>query len=728
MSILLGGLAIILLWQGIIYAFLSRNSPTFQPKPYELSASSGMHEQYGEFLYFLYYLNLFPVATTEKDRVFSKEGAESLLRTKPHTITMERMNAIRSGDYGKIWLFMGGAILTGTVKSPTVKPAVALLFVCALCCLFAAFWVQGLTLLGALFVFVMGSNPFQLAEAYQTNNVFSLPITTALLVLAINLGLVLGKIFTLRRALWLAAFTAFVVGTVKQIRTEPALIGLSVILVYLFSQGFTLRKRVVLALFFIVTTASVGALWKVYFEHKFSQAMRIVTQIGGHPFVGPRHYSHGVWHPIFCGLADFDKKYGYQWLDEYAAQYAAPIMKKRFGLTDADLVGFYDADLFYYKRPYEMREYAVVIRDKVLADIVHDPAWYLTILVKRIWRILTFTTPIFPLVPLGSWAIPFSGIFALLVCAYLAKKHLWSSLRLIMFPLPLALPALLIYCDRGTYYYSIFHLVALTVVLYGIVCWMTRRLQKQVSGSERLFRSFPKTRPPLEEKYKAVHLSYYRANRDGASFVTKRSASLEGWMHRRVAADTFDGSACETLEIGAGTLNHLPYERMNGLYDIVEPLHSFYADSPSLSRVRRVFDDIGQVPSKMLYDRIISIATFEHVTDLPRVIAYSTLHLRPNGTLRVAIPSEGSFFWRLAWTLSTGLEFYLKHRLRYSVLMRHEHVNDWKEIHSALRFFFDRVSGTYFGLSPSLSLYQFYDCRLPRSDAARSYLSSIGSL
>ncbi len=87
-------------------------------------------------------------------------------------------------------------------------------------------------------------------------------------------------------------------------------------------------------------------------------------------------------------------------------------------------------------------------------------------------------------------------------------------------------------------------------------------------------------------------------------------------MHRRIAREARDGLA--TLEIGAGTLNHLRYEPNQAAYDIVEPAHYQFANSPFLSQVRNIYDDVKEVPPETRYDRIISIATFEHICNLPR--------------------------------------------------------------------------------------------------------------
>ena len=89
--------------------------------------------------------------------------------------------------------------------------------------------------------------------------------------------------------------------------------------------------------------------------------------------------------------------------------------------------------------------------------------------------------------------------------------------------------------------------------------------------------------------------------------------------------------------------------------------------------------------------------------------------------MRVAIPSEGTFLWTLGWKMTTGLEFKIKYGLDYGLLMKYEHVNTAKEIQGVLEFFFEDIECKVFGLSKSISLYQFYTCRNPRRKKCLEY-------
>lgn len=234
---------------------------------------------------------------------------------------------------------------------------------------------------------------------------------------------------------------------------------------------------------------------------------------------------------------------------------------------------------------------------------------------------------------------------------------------------------------------------------------------------------FPKRRPPLPPEFKAIYERQYKENRTGKTPAYSLAQRMESWLHRRVAADVVaERSPKSTLEIGAGTLNQLPYEPVVGPYDIVEPFRNLYEGSPLLPRVRNIFADITDVPADSRYDRITSIAAFEHVCNLPEVVARTGLLLDVDGTLRVSIPSEGTVLWTLGWKMTTGLEFRVRYGLDYGVLMRHEHVNTAREIEDVLTYFFARVRTAVFGLSKRISFYRFHECSEPRREECANYV------
>lgn len=238
-----------------------------------------------------------------------------------------------------------------------------------------------------------------------------------------------------------------------------------------------------------------------------------------------------------------------------------------------------------------------------------------------------------------------------------------------------------------------------------------------------VFSQFPKIRPKLPKDIAAIYSAHYKSNRKGQTAASSLSQKMESWLHKQVAKDLIDHSKSKTtLEIGAGTLNQLRYEPVVGPYDIVEPFGELYKDSDSLRRIRNIYSDIDEIPDSYKYDRITSVATFEHICNLPEVIAKCGLLLSVGGALRISIPSEGTLLWELGWKLTTGLEFRIKHGLDYGLLMRHEHVNTANEIEEILNYFFVNVEPRYYGISRSFSLYQFYSCSSPRIEKCCEFI------
>jgi SAM-dependent methyltransferase len=242
-----------------------------------------------------------------------------------------------------------------------------------------------------------------------------------------------------------------------------------------------------------------------------------------------------------------------------------------------------------------------------------------------------------------------------------------------------------------------------------------------------LLARFPKTRPALPPKLQAIYTRQYIENRGGETPAASLSQRLERWLHRQVAADVKAGApAGATLELGAGTLNQLAYEPASEAYDIVEPFEELYRGSALQARVRTVYADASDVPRDRTYDRITSVASLEHICDLPLVLARAARLLAPGGSLRAAIPSEGGFLWKLGWMCTTGLEFRLRHGLDYGLMMAHEHVNDAREIETLVRALFEHVEVRSFGIGRQLSLYRFLAARGPRLDVAAEWEARFG--
>lgn len=105
---------------------------------------------------------------------------------------------------------------------------------------------------------------------------------------------------------------------------------------------------------------------------------------------------------------------------------------------------------------------------------------------------------------------------------------------------------------------------------------------------------FPKQRPPLPEEYQKSYGRHFSENRNGLTKISKLSSKFESWLHKKVA--TTSGNGLSTLEIGGGSLNQFQFEKKTGIYDVIEPYHMIYKNSPYIDFVDHFYDDISEVP------------------------------------------------------------------------------------------------------------------------------------
>jgi len=196
-----------------------------------------------------------------------------------------------------------------------------------------------------------------------------------------------------------------------------------------------------------------------HFELKFEEASELVRLNKGHVYKGAKISGHNFWHPVFCGLGDYDTKYGYEWNDKKAYAYAIPILQREYNMNISysgkyHTDDYYDADSLYYKKPEELMNYEKVVKAKVVSDIKNDPMWYVTILIKRVFKTLTTTIP-----------LPYVGWLIFPLTFYLFKKKKWSLLKLILVSLPLSATSIMVYSGKGSTYNSVFVYFIMAIIL-----------------------------------------------------------------------------------------------------------------------------------------------------------------------------------------------------------------------------------------------------------------------
>ncbi|MDP3560387.1 MAG: hypothetical protein Q8R79_08600 [Legionellaceae bacterium] len=241
----------------------------------------------------------------------------------------------------------------------------------------------------------------------------------------------------------------------------------------------------------------------------------------------------------------------------------------------------------------------------------------------------------------------------------------------------------------------------------------TETSQKEfyIDNLTKLISSYPRERYPLSPAHEKIFDVEYKMNREGSNgFIGKIVRKLEEWMHVHVAKYSGIGSS---LEVGAGTLNHLQFEDLRQAYDIVEPYELLYSDKTNeLSKIRDVYSSIASIPIDKKYSRVISIAVLEHMTDLPSELEAIYLRLKDGGVFQAAIPSEGGFLWGISWRLTTAISYKLRTGLSYASIMKHEHLNNADEILLLINHYFSDIKIKRFPFNNShLSFYTYIEAR-----------------
>lgn len=502
LAVLLAGLIAIVAWQSSFAGGRAKLDNSFR-----ITAASGVHYD-RNFVYFLYYLNLFPVVSTANSQCandtqagcwdtagtpaeYTYEGAKSVLLNRGSTLQQDLGWTWYSGDRGKIYLYLFDAWLKGAPWNPSPTPASRLAFSLSLCALFASMWWVRRPVLGALLVIFLGSNPFQLFEVHGRENVFGFNISIAILLLAIHVPLLQRWWRPHPRWVFLWPIgVGLLMATVRTVRSEPVTIVLAAAATYALIPTLSRKTRAALVGALALSFYVGASYWSWHWVHKQRHSAQVIASYGGHPYPGDIRLYHHVWHPIWCGLGDFGQKYGYVWNDHEAAAYAKPLLEAKgvyvpsgYFNAQPDPREYLDPETKLYKKlPYDIPHYNEIIRDKVLTDIKKDPAWYLGVLARRVHRIFTMTTPIRVSWPTGFINVPWHAALLVPVAALLALVRSRFLLGLTVFTLPSVTTALLVFSDLGVTYYGIFHVITFavvaSVVVHHALFWLRRALRR----------------------------------------------------------------------------------------------------------------------------------------------------------------------------------------------------------------------------------------------------------
>lgn len=471
--------AFIIIWQSICYIAPIKIDPS-----YRRADATGFNHWWGqEFAYFYYYKGLFPLATTYSNKVFSGKGAEEIITNKPSSLRMEWGHWSRFGESARIWLYMPYCHLTGSAKNPQIIFFNFLFFTCSLLALFYVFWRKNFSALGLIMIIIIGSSPFMAYEVYNNNNIFGLLASYAIVQLALYIPLFEGN--HNNRHFIIPVISGILAGIMYHIRAESMAVFIScVTFVWLNNNINLLRKTLHTILLLSLLILTVNSI-KKYFETTQATTRKVVADSGGAVFEGGKTIVHPFWHPIYCGLGDFDTKYGHVLHDTAVYNYALPILRIQTGdslrypgRTKYEMAEYYDKDSLYYKKVETIPGYDKLIKEKFISDIIDDPLWYTGIITKRIVKFLFNLSPLGISIYKYAIPIPFHGIIFLLLLTLLLAKRQWFWVKILVFTMPLGISVIAIfYCDNNSYQ-SVFHMFAAAIIIYILAGYVYLKRKK----------------------------------------------------------------------------------------------------------------------------------------------------------------------------------------------------------------------------------------------------------
>lgn len=481
------------------------------PRDYKVSGvqgGGGAHlDGLRQFLTFFRASGLYPLASLSPEPPPRGEAFAAWADAHGDSLVMEVVDTYRMGDRGRVFLLWLDS-LRG--REPSYWRVNGLFFVASLLLFFASFWRRGHALFGFTAALLVGSSSFQLFETYANNNVFGLAITTLLALMALNAFALTGearKVSAGHMALALAS--GCLLALVREIRSEPVVLLLSVLVAYLAMPGVSWRNRGLLAGALVAAFLATGAAVTWRLESLFERTRQFVTEKGGHPYTGPRRLHHLFWHPVFCGLGDFAPELGYEWNDFVAFEYGLSKLRQ----TDPGLWPTFpgkagtgnqaayfmdtswDAAGLYEKKLEDDPRYEPVLREKILADVKAHPLTFVKVYASRLARVLWDTSGVqlnvphlFPL----SLNFPGFGLVALPALWLARRRRDGLAVRAILFSVPLLATALAINSDLGTQYYSVYAVFSFLVLAgYAVEALLAARRRPLAAGGGQVSDSDP---------------------------------------------------------------------------------------------------------------------------------------------------------------------------------------------------------------------------------------------
>jgi len=481
--LLIAGIALIVVSQSLYYLM-----PASISSEYRRADATGFNHWWAqEFVYHYYYNDLFPLATRAKQKEFSEEGARVNLNEKPDSLMTEYRHWARFGESARIWLYLPYASITQSAENPQIRFTNFLFLTLVLTYLYVLFWKRRMSFLGLILVLIIGSAPFIVYETHVNNNIFGLMAAYAVLLTVLYLPLFKGNFK--HKYIVIPLVTGLLAGTIYHIRAESTAMLFSPLIIVWLNRNIKFLQSLIITAVLLCSFFLTRSMIKEHFAELKAETNQLVKDLGGTPFEGGKTLVHPLWHPLYCGLGDFDTEYGHTLHDTAVFNFVLPILRERTGEelkypgnTIYEMAEFYDEDSLYYKYVATIPGFDQIVKELFITDIKNDPLWYLGILVKRTQKFFFHLSPMGISLKDRVIPLPFHGIIVLLFGFILFRYKKWFWLKLMFFTLPLGVSVIAVFYGWNNSYQSIFHLFSFSILAYGLVGYLMK--QKRIKTSQ----------------------------------------------------------------------------------------------------------------------------------------------------------------------------------------------------------------------------------------------------
>lgn len=471
-----------------------------------ITETTTIHEPY-LFDYGMYAWGLVPVYSLDlldhrDDPVYqSPEAATRLLAERGYTLRMEYANAMRIGERMVKVMKYPLALYHRSAAGLSHRGILGTVYALGLCllafslCRFAPFP------LGVILPLVFSSSQFAACDIYLRSLTQTVLIDAAIFAMALLSPIIFDRRLRTGSLLLRGLLLTSVIVFLMNIRSTISPLYAGILLVMLCYRRRSLGWRLAMFVAILGCHVLVARLFDAWWGMKYREASAVVEQFGGQPFRGIRMTYHSVYHSVWCGLADFDHKYGYRWSDNQPESYAWPILQAQGQNVDlgADQMGYVCGGAYIEYQA----GYGKVLEARLRDNIRADPGWYARIILQRVQRILFENEPARLNVPAIAFTVqlpraeraitsvnlpplaltgPRSPWPYLAVLALLLIFRLWGYVKLLLLAMPTLAVPLIITTYGGQQVEFVGHLVlaaiAVTVAL-RLAAWPVAALGRR---------------------------------------------------------------------------------------------------------------------------------------------------------------------------------------------------------------------------------------------------------